>query len=320
MSKSVKVWLVIGVILTVTGLAMFLVALSGAHFDFSLLGMDKYVTNTYEITDPFDNLSIETDTADITVLLSQDGSCKVECYEEQMAKHAVAVNEETLSIRVENEKTWYDYIGFCFETPQITLHLPEEKYVALFIEASTSNIEIPKELSFDSVDVSTDTGDVAISASTTGVTKITAGTGDINVEGVSAGALELSVSTGMITAKDVACNGNFTIRVSTGRMNLTAVTCKNLVSTGDTGDTMLDRVIVEEKLSIERNTGDVRFENSDAAEMYVKTDTGDVSGSLLTAKMFITSTDTGSVRVPASTAGGRCEIITDTGDIQITIP
>ena len=71
--------------------------------------------------------------------------------------------------------------------------------------------------------------------------------------------------------------------------------------------------------SIERSTGDVRFTDCDAAEICVKTDTGDVTGSLLSDKVFITNTDTGSVNVPETISGGKCEIITDTGDIKITI-
>ena len=81
----------------------------------------------------------------------------------------------------------------------------------------------------------------------------------------------------------------------------------------------MDNVIAAEKLSIERSTGDVKFDGSDATEIYVKTDTGDVTGSLLTDKVFITQTDTGDVDVPKTTTGCRCEIITDTGDIRIKI-
>ena len=61
------------------------------------------------------------------------------------------------------------------------------------------------------------------------------------------------------------------------------------------------------------------FDSSDAAEIFVKTSTGDVSGSLLTEKVFITDTSTGKVSVPKTTTGGKCELITSTGDIKIEI-
>ena len=81
----------------------------------------------------------------------------------------------------------------------------------------------------------------------------------------------------------------------------------------------MDNVIAAKKFYIERSTGDVRFENSDATEIFVETGTGYVTGTLLTDKVFIIQTDTGNVDVPKSVDGSRCEIITDTGDIKITI-
>ena len=73
------------------------------------------------------------------------------------------------------------------------------------------------------------------------------------------------------------------------------------------------------KFLIKRSTGDIRFDNSDATEIFVETDTGNVTGSLLTDKVFITQTDTGNVNVPKTVTGGRCEITTDTGNIKIIV-
>ena len=117
----------------------------------------------------------------------------------------------------------------------------------------------------------------------------------------------------------MTCDADISIGLSTGKAYLTDIVCKNLTSMGSTGDISLKNVIAAEKISIERSTGDVTFEGSDAAELCITTDTGDVEGSLLTDKVFITKTDTGRINVPNSITGGRCEITTDTGDIKITI-
>lgn len=114
-------------------------------------------------------------------------------------------------------------------------------------------------------------------------------------------------------------NLTVTVGVSTGKAYLTDIACKNVISSGSTGDIFLDNVIAAKKFYIERSTGDVRFENSDATEIFVETGTGYVTGTLLTDKVFIIQTDTGSVDVPKTITGGRCEITTDTGDIKITI-
>ena len=91
------------------------------------------------------------------------------------------------------------------------------------------------------------------------------------------------------------------------------------VPDGDTGDIDMVNLIAEGTLSVERSTGNVKFDGCDASEIFVETDTGDVKGSLLSEKLFITETDTGRVEVPHSVEGGRCEIYTDTGDIKISI-
>ena len=99
---------------------------------------------------------------------------------------------------------------------------------------------------------------------------------------------------------------------------MTDVSCRSLESLGDTGDIILNHVIVQ-KILIERTTGDVSFENCDAAELSIRTDTGDVSGSLLSEKIFITKSNNGKIDVPETVTGGKCEITTDTGDIIIVI-
>ncbi len=163
------------------------------------------------------------------------------------------------------------------------------------------------------------TGNVNFCASASETVKIKTSTGNICVEDISAGALDLSVTTGKVTVSDVSCDGDVTVGVSTGKTYLTDTRCKSIISSGNTGDIYLDNVIATEKFSIERSTGDVKFDGCDAVEIYVKTDTGDVTGSLLTEKVFITRTDTGNVDVPKTVSGGKCEITTDTGDINISI-
>ena len=59
MSKAFKILSVVAVILILAGVSIFLFALNKADFDFTKLGTQKLVTNTYEITDSFENIKIE---------------------------------------------------------------------------------------------------------------------------------------------------------------------------------------------------------------------------------------------------------------------
>ena len=287
------------------------------NWDFGKLSTVKYETNKYEITDDFQNINIVTDTANIVLLPSENVS--VVCYEQVNGKHTVSVKDDTLVIAVIDEIKWYERIGFNFSTPKITVYIPQGQYEMLTIQGSTGDVKIPGDYEFARMDIHQSTGDVTCQASVLDTMKIRTSTGSIRVENVKASRLELSVTTGNIIAVNVNCEGDITLRVSTGKTSLTNVSCKNLTTSGNTGNIVMKAVVAAEKFSIERTTGDVKFDGCDAAEIDVNTDTGDVTGTLLSSKVFLCNTDTGSVDVPKTTAGGRCEITTDTGDIYLTI-
>ena len=319
MSKNTKIWLIIGTSLILSGCIIFGGVMTMLQWDFTKLSTTKYETNHYEITESFNNISIITDTADVVFVPSENQKTSVVCHEQKNMKHSVTAHNGQLVIEGVDTRKWYEYIGISFGTPKITVYMPQGEYGKLSIKSSTGNIEIPKDFKFESIDILESTGNVTNYASALENIIIKTSTGNIYVENVSAGTLDLSVSTGRITVSDVTCEGDVKIKVSTGKTNLTNIECKNVVSSGNTGGIFLKNVIAAEKFSIERSTGDVKFDGCDAAEIFVETDTGDITGSLLSDKVFVVEADTGSVDVPETTTGGKCEIKTATGDINISI-
>lgn len=87
----------------------------------------------------------------------------------------------------------------------------------------------------------------------------------------------------------------------------------------DTGNIFLDNIIATGKLKIEVDTGNVNFEACDASDIFIETDTGNVTGSFLTDKVVFAESETGNIDIPKVIADEKCEIITDTGNIKITI-
>lgn len=300
MNKKTKIWLIIATSLIFVGCIIFGSVMTMLNWDFTKLLTVKYETNDYSINEEYKNISINTKSADVLFVPSETSQTSVVCYEQKNMKHSVAVENGTLVINIADERKWYEYIGVNLGTPKITVYIPQTVYGALSIKASTGDVSIKNDFGFESIDISLSTG-------------------DINIKNLTAKTLDLSLTTGEITVSNVNCEGDFTVNVTTGDVDITDTTCKNLKSKGSTGDISLKNVIASETFSIERSTGDVEFEKSDAEELYVITDTGDVEGSLLSEKVFITRTDTGNIEVPKSTNGGRCEITTDTGDIEIDI-
>lgn len=280
MRKSTKIWLIIASSLVVIGCAIFGGVMTMLKWDFTKLSTDKYETNLHEIDENYTNISIEANTTDIVFEYSENAKTLVVCYEESKMKHSVMVSDDTLHIKVEDGRKWYEHIGIHFGTPKITVYIPQGEYGTLSVKTSTGNIRVGN---------------------------------------VSADTLDFSVSTGNVTVSDVICKGDIRIKVSTGKTDITNINCQNIISNGSTGKVSLNNVVATETFSIERSTGDIKFDGCDAADIFIKTNTGDVRGNLLTDKVFVAQTNTGSVDVPKTVNGGRCEISTNTGDIKIEI-
>lgn len=314
-----KIWLIAATLLIVLGIFLFAFTMAANQWDFSKLSTKKYETNLHTVSEAFHHISINTNTADIVFLPSEDDTCKVICYEEEHLRHSVSVQNETLLVQVVDTRKFLDHIGISWESTKITVYLPQKEYGALQIADHTGDIEIPKDFRFQSMDILTSTGDIKNYASASEDIKFKTSTGDIHTENISAKAMRFSSSAGSVDIISAICEEILEINVTTGKIKIADISCKNLISKGSTGDFVLLNLIAEERISIQRNTGDVKFYECDAGELFVKTSTGDVTGSLLSEKSFVTDSNTGKISIPKNTVGGKCEIFTDTGDIKINI-
>ncbi len=319
MSRTVKIWLIIAAVLIALGMLSFAALMAANDWDISKLSTVKYVTNAHEINGEFEKISINVETADIKLALTDENVCRVVCYETEKARHFVTVQSDTLVIDVVDTRKWYDHIGLFWGEPTVTLYLPRDKYVSLLIDTDTGDVDIPKEFSFEVVKIDGDTSDVTCLASASDIVEIDVSTGDISIENITVGKLIMETSTGDIDVTSVTVNGSVELDTDTGETNFVNVSCAELTAKSDTGDIILNSVTATGDFLIESDTGDVNFKNCDAAQISVKTRTGDVSGTLLTDKVFFTQTSTGDVSVPQTTSGGRCDISTSTGDVTLSI-
>ncbi|MBE6554180.1 MAG: DUF4097 domain-containing protein [Ruminococcaceae bacterium] len=312
--------LLVALFLILVGLILFGVIMTALKWDFTKLSTAKYETNRHEISEDFQTISITSKTANVVLLPAEDSNCTVICREQEKQLHAVEVRNGALVIEVVDTRKWYDYISlFSFESPAITVYLPQEAYDALTVKTNTGNVEVPSAFRFEAIEITASTGNIKNEASVAGELKIQTTTGNITVSGVQADSIKLSASTGKITVSDTACAGDVSLRVSTGNTKLSQLTCGSLSSIGSTGDLKLQNTVVSRLLLVERDTGNVQFDKCDAAEIRVTTDTGNVTGTLLTEKLFDAKSDTGKVEVPSPAGTEPCRIRSDTGNIRITV-
>ena len=281
MSKSTKIWLIIATILVLLGSAIFAgtIIYSGGNFD--KISSTKYQTNTFDISESFNSISVDLSTADLEFVVSETNECKVECFEQQNLTHSAAVLNGVLNIDNTDNRTWRDHFGFNFKSSKVKVYLPSGEYQNVTINSSTGDVNICQGFTFNS--------------------------------------LKITLTTGNVKVKDVAVNEELFINVTTGDIEIKSVTAKKITSKGSTGDTYLNNVVAVEHITIERTTGDVEFSGIDAHELFFKTTTGDIEGSILSEKKFDAKTSTGKKVVPNTTNGGDCVLQTSTGDIRVSI-
>lgn len=319
MNRNTKRLLIIATTFIIAGVLVFVGALAVLGFDFSKLDTLEYESNTYEISETFDAISIDVETTDIEFVRSTDNVCRIECFEHKKVKHSASVQDGILNIESIDTRRWYDHISITFRDPKVTVYLPTDMYKSLSVDTHTGDLLIPSDFSFESISLSGSTSDVECFASVSGLIKMTTHTGDITLGSLNAGEIVLSATTGNIVMSFVTVNGTIDAETDTGKLTLSDITCASLSTESSTGNTTLKNAVAMSSMSLETDTGDVSFESSDADTITVNTGTGDVTGTLLSEKVFITDTSTGNINTPKTVNGGKCEITTVTGDIDIEI-
>ena len=314
--KSIKL-LITGIFLIIIGGLVCGASVIMMGFNFGSLNTATYVSNTYDMDPEFENISIKGDAEKISFAPSDGGKCYVVCKELENDKHDVRVVGDTLCI--DNISDNMFFFVFLNDSPEMTVYLPEDKYSSLSIDNDTGDVYIPEDFSFSDMNVKLDTGALVCSASATGDVNVKTDTGKINLQEMTPASLTVNTDTGFISLNDINCSGTAEINVHTARVEMNNVNCAEFNSKGSTGRLLMTNVVTTGSWNIKRETGSVSFEYCDAALINITTATGNVAGSLLSGKMFNVNTDTGKVNVPGSSEGGKCDIVSDTGNIDITI-
>lgn len=169
--------------------------------------------------------------------------------------------------------------------------------------------------------VNTSSGDMYLSSITARTVHTSATSGDINISSCEAEQdVTAQTSSGDLTLADIHAGGSLDLSTTSAQITLTNAVATAMTGSTSSGDAFLGNVRVVEQLSLDSTSGMIRFDGSDAGSLLINSSSGDISGTLLTPKFFVTHTTSGEMDVPESDRdGGRCEIRTTSGDIDIQI-
>ncbi|MBE5818796.1 MAG: DUF4097 domain-containing protein [Clostridiales bacterium] len=293
--RSTKKMLILGCVLIALGVGLFAGAIGLNDWKIEGLDGEVYNMNKFEINEGFESVVINTDTADIAIMPSENGNCIVECRDLTKITHTAEVKNGVLEIRVVDERKWYEKL-ISFASPGIKVYLPDAEYKGLKIDEATGDVDIEGGLTFKDINIDLSTGDVKMD---------TTFADNVNID----------VTTGDVWLKELFCNNKLCINVTTGDTELSNVKCLELESDGSTGEIEMNHVIAYNNMFLKRTTGDIDLKQCDADTLSIQSTTGSVHGTLLSEKIFDADATTGSVHVPNTKNGGVCKIRTTTGSI-----
>ncbi|MBQ3418048.1 MAG: DUF4097 family beta strand repeat protein [Ruminococcus sp.] len=303
MKTGVKVLLFVAIGAIVLGIGICVLGLSIGGFNlqnFSLGEAAALETKSITVKDSFSSVDVEMETGDIYFVPSADSSASVEANTTEKTEFSAEVREGTLFIVCKKGTKWYERISlFGGAHEKLTVTIPVKDYALLNIQATTSDIHIPADFTFENAAVKCTTGDGEFAANVKEKLSYDVVTGDLSIS--------------KTQPKELA------VKCTTGDIKISDVNCDNLTVTGTTGDLTFANTVAKQDIGIKLTTGDVKFSSCDAKNMTVNLVTGDVTGTLLSDKVFKAKATTGDVKVPDTVSGGNCEISLVTGDIDIKI-
>ena len=304
MKKGFVFLIVFGSIILVAGSAAFGLAIAKGAF--SNNSFTKEVPVEYNFEDSYNKIDIDVVTADLTFKPSEDNKTKIVSIEREKVHHTWKVSNDTLVIREQDDRKFYERWFGNFGRMKLDIYLPQSSYSELKIEVTTGDTLVEDAFTFDKQNIKSTTGNVKLS-------------------NVSGNAANIKVTTGSVILSNYSLSGSLDVDTTTGDFNFDNVQCNKAILHTTNGDFKLNDLIVtgdfdpeRPNLDISGTTSKITFKNCDARNIKMKTTTGDIKGNFLTEKNIDAETTTGHPKVDNnSLAADKCYVRTTTGEIDI---
>ena len=222
-------------VFSLVALGFLLVGLIGATMSFSHSNLKSFIKNghfenQYSNTkqgfvqeNEYSNLNINVDS--IKVELKKTNASTISWslggYTKNLPKVETSVNNDTLSISIEEKNQWFSIGHFISnELTTLTIFIPENSEInSLDIDCNSGMIKC-RNLDFDDVDISLDSGIVDIMSMNGKDIKIKSDSGIIKLDQVSAQFIEANVDSGKLNLEHV--RGDIKSRVDSGILTMTS--------------------------------------------------------------------------------------------------
>lgn len=333
----IKIFVILGAILLVAGVAVFVGGMTAGGWDFSILNTVRYTQKSYDAEGAVTSVHIEYSNAAIAVEYSEtaetvhiDYPVRLNERDEESAQIEITEEGGTLAVieHVDWEKNLFQWsLG---NSPAVRVVLPAGQNIALDLYTQNGSISLNADgEALPSLDLHSNNGSISASGALTVAEDATFSTsnGSVEVSGVSAaGDLTLRTSNGSVRAENISAD-SLEARSSNGSLRLADIAAADsLTAKTAHGSVELFGDITAKMLTVSTSAGDIAMHDGmiDAQEIAMTTELGSIEaeGSAFAGAQsdytVLVSTGLGDSNVSDSVGGNRkLTLSTNLGDIRI---
>ena len=333
----IKIFVILGAILLVAGVAVFVGGMTAGGWDFSILNTVRYTQKSYDAEGAVTSVHIEYSNAAISVEYSEtaetvhiDYPVRLNERGEETAQIEITEEGGTLAVveHVDWEKNLFQWsLG---NSPAVRVVLPAGQNIALDLYTQNGSVSLNADgEALPSLSLRSNNGSISVSGTLTVAEDAAFQTdnGSVNVSGVSAaGDLTLRTSNGSMRAENISAD-SLEARSSNGSLRLTDIAAADsLTAKTNNGAIELLGDITAKMLTVSTSAGDIAMHDGmiDAQEIAMTTELGSIEaeGSAFAGAQsdytVLVSTGLGESNVSDSVGGNRkLTLSTGTGDIRV---
>ena len=264
MKKSKKILITVAVILVAVGMICGFCGIYSLGFNFNEISTSDFVTHTYTVEDDFTNIIIEDAESNINFYKSNDDKCRVLCDEREKVTHTVVNENNTLTVRVKDERNWFERIniGFFIADMRVSVYLPKNKYDSLNAASMSGDIDVANEFTFDNAKVGSISGDVSVKADVKQELNILSTSGDVYAENLNLEKFNAESTSGEIDLK--RCDAkNIVLDTVSGEISGTLLSNKQFITETTSGTVNVPQSVSNEECRITTVSGDIYIKIAD---------------------------------------------------------
>lgn len=294
MSKTIK-----NLVIFALGLIAFGLTFIGVSYALNIKH-NKPDSTGCNLVEPFANVLIDVNAENVSILPTTDEHGYVRYEKTDKITYSIQIRNGALHIAVQDNRSWFDYIGI-YATPQkIELYLPQIAYESLSVTTLSGNIVCEEGLSFATAKLHSTSGKIDFRSTTSNNLTANSTSGSITIANFDNAQVKAESTSGRIICEN-------------GRAEFVTIHSTS-------GHVSLSNVLAEKSIQIETTSGGILLDRCDGESLILKSTSGAIRGTLLSEKNFQAKSNSGSIHVPASnTSAGMCKISTTSGSIHIEI-